>query len=72
MSWELYEVWIEDEDGHEELVETTRSLKEANILATKSLDEGAVVAIIFQETEDGDQKEVSRLTFDDSGAIINV
>jgi hypothetical protein len=72
MTWELYEVWFEDDDGHEELIDTTRSLKEANILAKKAIDDGAVLAIIYQETEDGEQKEISRLTNDDSGAIINV
>lgn len=72
MTWELYEVWVEDDDGHEVLVETTKSLKEAKILAEKSLDDGVLVAVVYQETEDGDQKEVARLTIDDSGAIINV
>jgi hypothetical protein len=72
MTWELYEVWSEDDDGHEELIDTTKSLKEAKILAKKAIDEGSVLAIIYQETEDGEQKEISRLTNDDSGAIINV
>jgi hypothetical protein len=72
MTWELYEVWSEDDIGHQELVETTKSLKEAKTLAEKSLDDGALVAIIYQETGDSDQKEILRLTFDESGAIINV
>ena len=72
MTWELYEVWSEDDIGHQELVETTKSLKEAKVLAEKSLDDGAEIAIIYQETGDSDQKEILRLTIDDSGAIINV
>lgn len=72
MSYELYEVWAEDDDGHEELIDTTRSLKEAKLLAQKALEDGAWEAVIYQETEDGDQTEISRLTVDESGAIINV
>jgi hypothetical protein len=72
MTWELYEVWSEDDIGHQELVETTKSLKEAKVLAEKSLVDGALVATIYQETGDSDQKEILRLTIDDSGAIINV
>jgi hypothetical protein len=72
MTWELYEVWSEDDIGHQELVDTTKSLKEAKVLAEKSLADGAQIAIIYQETGNSDQKEISRLTIDDSGAIINV
>jgi len=62
MSWELYEVWAEDDDGHEELVDTTQSLKEAKSLAQKTINEGAVAAWINQETGDGDFREIDRLT----------
>lgn len=63
MTWELYEVWTEDNVGHQELVDTTKSLKEAQILAKKSLEEEDIEAsIIFQETEDGDIVEIERLT----------
>jgi hypothetical protein len=34
MNFELYEVWAVDEAGHEELVETTSSRKEALEIAT--------------------------------------
>lgn len=63
MTWELYEVWTEDEIGHQELVDTTKSLKEAKTLAQKSLEEYSV-AIIYKETEDGDTIEIERLTAD--------
>lgn len=64
MTWELYEVWAEDENGHEELVEATKSLKEANILAQKTLEEGAEVVRIFKENEDGDLDEIDVLYAD--------
>jgi hypothetical protein len=62
MTWELYEVWAADEDGHEELIETTKSYKEAKALAKKSLNEGAVESWINRETGDGDFDEIERLT----------
>lgn len=71
MTWELYEVWAENDDGHEELIETTKSLKEAQILAEKALEDYPA-AVIYQETEDGDTVEIERLTFDDDGAIITI
>jgi hypothetical protein len=61
MTWELYEVWTEDDIGHQELVDTTKSLKEAQTLAKKSLDENPI-AIIYKETDDGDTIEIERLT----------
>lgn len=53
MRWELYEVWAE-EDGLEELVDTTKSLNEAREIANKAIDNGAEYAIIYRETDDGD------------------
>jgi len=61
MTWELYEVWS-DTDGHEELVDTTKSRKEAQALAKKTLNEGADEVWICRETGDGDYEEVDRLT----------
>jgi hypothetical protein len=58
MSWELYEVWSEDQDGHEELIDTTKSLKEAKVLAKKALNEGYVKTWICRETGDGDYEEM--------------
>ena len=63
MNWELYEVWAEDDVGHQELVDTTKSLKEAQALAKITIDaEGIEAVFIYQETEDGDLKEIERLT----------
>lgn len=62
MTWELYEVWSEDSEGHEELIDTTKSRKEAIQLAKKAIHEGADIAKVFRETADGDYEEVERLT----------
>jgi hypothetical protein len=63
MTWELYEVWAEDDLGHEELIDTTKSLKEARELAKNHLElEGVEAVIIYKETETGDTEEVDRLT----------
>jgi len=61
MTWELYEVWSEDDIGHQELIETTKSLKEARAIAQKTLDDYPI-AVIYKETEDGDTEEIERLT----------
>ena len=62
MSWEQYEVWATDEDGHDELVDTTKSLKEARQLAKKAYNEGAVKTTIYLETADGDYEVVDEQT----------
>ena len=60
MTWELYEVWAEDSDGHEELIDTTKSRKEAIQMAKKSISEGAYTSWIIRETGDGDYDEIER------------
>ena len=60
MTWELYEVWA-NLDGHDELIETTRSLKEARQLAKKAVNEGADGATVYRETEDGDYELVDSI-----------
>jgi hypothetical protein len=42
MNFELYEVWAVDEAGHEELVETTSSRKEALEIAEANLGLGVM------------------------------
>ena len=61
MTWELYEVWSEDEIGHQDLLDTTKSYKEAKELAHQALTEGAYAVSIFKETDDGDTEEIERL-----------
>ena len=61
MNWELYEVWSVDIDGHEDLVDTTKSLKEARQLAQANVTDYYVECIIYQENEDGDLVELERI-----------
>lgn len=61
MNWELYEVWAVDTDGHEDLVDTTKSLKEATQLAQANIGEDVVECVIYQENPDGDLVEVERI-----------
>jgi len=61
MKFELYEVWTEDEFGHQELVDTTQSLKEAREIAQTALDLGNLYVTIYRETDDGDLEVVEEL-----------
>ena len=54
MIWVQYEVWGVEEDGHEELIDTTNSLKEARQIAEQSMTDEIVECIIYKE-EDGEQ-----------------
>jgi len=56
MIWVQYEVWGVEADGHEQLIDTTNSLKEARNLAEESLTEDIVECIIYRE-EDGELYE---------------
>jgi hypothetical protein len=60
MNFELYEVWSVDEAGHEELVETTSSRKEALEIAEANLGLGVMEAVVYQEDENGDLHEIKR------------
>lgn len=62
MNWTQYEVWAEM-DGHQELIETTASKKEAIQLAERTFNDGVDFVQVFEETSDGDYtiiKELSR------------
>lgn len=61
MTFELYEVWTEDEFGHQELVDTTQSLKEAREIAQAAIDLGNTYVIIYRETDDGDLEVVEEI-----------
>lgn len=58
--FELYEIWAEDEIGHQELIETTKSRTQAFEIAESQLEIGFFAAIVYQETEDGDTVEIKR------------
>ena len=61
MSWEMYEVWAVDLNGHETLIDTTKDIKRARLMARESLDEINIECIIYKETEDGELELVERL-----------
>jgi hypothetical protein len=61
MNWELYEVWSVDEDGHEDLIDTTKSLKEARVIAQSNLTEYYVECIIYAEDPEGELVEIERI-----------
>jgi hypothetical protein len=56
MTWIQYEVWSVDEHGHETLVETTNSLKQAQVLAEKVLTDD-IVECIIRKDEDGEVED---------------
>ena len=57
----MYEVWAVDNNGHETLIDTTKDIKRARLLAKESLDEINIECIIYRETEDGELELVERL-----------
>ena len=61
MNWELYEVWAVDTDGNEDLIDTTKSLKEAREMARWNLDEDCVECVIYAEDPEGDLVELERI-----------
>jgi hypothetical protein len=66
MSWELYEVWTEDYDGHQELVHTTKSLKEAHAVAEKALTEDETFSVIVYLELDGETTLIKELFKEDT------
>ena len=60
MNYELYEVWGVDDDGHEELLETTASKKQAEEIAEESLSLGFFQTVIYREDDNGDLEELER------------
>ena len=59
MNWELYEVWAVDIDGNEDLIDTTKSLKEAKEIAALHIKkEDITECIIYLEDENGELVEV--------------
>jgi hypothetical protein len=61
MSWTQYEVWAEL-DGHQELLETTHSKKEALQIAEKHFNDGCDFVEVFEETNDGDYTSIKQLS----------
>ena len=61
MSYILFEVWEEDEIGHQELIETTASEKEARDIAQELLGQGALAVVIYKDTDGIDTVEFARI-----------
>ena len=59
MSWTQYEVWAEM-DGHQELIETTHSRKEALQVAEATFNTGCDFVEVFEETDDGDYNSIKQ------------
>jgi hypothetical protein len=60
MNYEFYEVWGIEEDGFEELLETTSSKTQAEELAQANLGLGYFQTVIYLENEQGDLAEINR------------
>lgn len=58
--FELYEIWAQEEDGHEELIDTTPSRTQAFEIAQANVGLGYLVVVVFQENEVGDLEEIKR------------
>ena len=59
MSYILFEVWEEDAIGHQELIETTASEKEARDIAEGLMGQGSFAVVIYKDA-DGDLDEIAR------------
>lgn len=71
MSYQLFEVWQQNQDGDEELLETTASTTQAMKIARQALQDRTGTVVIYEENSDGELNQYARLTMDASGAIIN-
>jgi hypothetical protein len=53
MNWVQYEVWAEDDEGHQELIETTASKKDALRIAERTHKETDMIVTVHEEDDDG-------------------
>lgn len=60
MRYELYEVWSVDSNGHEALIDTTSSLKEARAMAQSALTDDVRDCRIYRDV-DGELELVEEL-----------
>jgi hypothetical protein len=61
-NWIQYEVWSEDGSGHQELVLTTASRKDALSVAEKEHKETSAIVTVYEETADGDYELVKEFS----------
>jgi hypothetical protein len=53
MNWVQYEVWAEDDDGHQELIETTASKKDALSIAERTHRDTNMIVTVHEEDDAG-------------------
>ena len=58
MNWVQYEVWAEDDDGRQELIETTASKKDALSIAERTHKETNMIVSVHEEDADGNYELV--------------
>lgn len=61
MAFVLYEIWNEDAEGRQELIDTANDLVEARRIGNAAMANGSNEIIIFQDTNDEDVIEVERI-----------
>ena len=61
-NWIQYEVWSEDGSGHQELVLTTASRKDALAAAEKEHKDTSAIVTVYEETADGDYEMVKEFS----------
>ena len=61
MAFVLYDIWTEDDEGHQQLYDATGSLTEAKKMAKAIVAEGTYSVIIYQDNgPNGDEIEIAR------------
>ena len=62
MNWVQYEVWAEDDDGHQELVDTTASKKDALRIAERTHKETNAIVTVHEEDADGNYELIKEFS----------
>jgi hypothetical protein len=62
MNWVQYEVWSEDDSGHQELIETTASKKDALRIAERTHKDTNAIVTVYEETTDGDYQLIKEFS----------
>jgi hypothetical protein len=58
MNWVQYEVWAEDDEGHQELIETTASKKDAIRIAERTHKDTDMIVTVHEEDADGNYEMI--------------
>jgi len=61
MAFMLYEIWEEDTEGRQTLIDTAGNLTEAKRIGKTAIDNGANEIIIFEDDNSDEVFEVARL-----------